>query len=342
LTSSVPGDIIPGMSWHELLNFDSKIPEEKILSSRQYERKIDGFFPTPIILAEGPFEIAAIDINPCNKTTNHTPELDKYIDDIWNILTLKEGKDIYNNDKVLVLEVVTENNRLKISTGFTDYKTRIVTSSGPEISRKYGLESVAITLATACLLETVDGKLVLAQLGQKTSEANKIGGLHCIGGLLEVENKLPIDITQNLKREIKEELGLTEVETENQISVDYCLGVVQDNKTYAVDILFVCTTSLSVYELKTRNGDGEIKPVLINNSEKEITETLLAFSKTATSSAIGSLYLYGKLKFGDKWAEKIRNRLGRRFGVYKQIDTDIDMTQRMQINISNRLARLGK
>jgi hypothetical protein len=159
---------------------------------------------------------------------------------------------------------------------------------------------------------------------------------------LEIKNGTPVNFAQNLKREIKEELGLTELETENQISVDYCLGMVQDNNIYAVDMLFVCTTKLSAGELKVKSGDGEIQTLFIDNSEKEITNILLTFPKTATASAIGSLYLYGKLKFGDTWAEKIRVRLGRRFGVYRQIDRNNDMARRMRIKISNRLASFRK
>ncbi|MCX6704597.1 MAG: hypothetical protein NTZ07_04115 [Candidatus Woesebacteria bacterium] len=322
---------------------ENRISQEKILPLSDFGRKENMSFSTPAILAEGPFELSAVDIFSNNRTTFHTPELNKHIEDVWKKIEIKEGKKVFNGDIPLVLGVVIEDGKLEIFTGLTDFKTRAATSY-PEyrIIEKFGQESVAITLGITCLLETTDGKLVLAQLGTKTTEKNKIGGLHCLGGFMEVRNGLPVNFVQNLKREIKEELGLTELETEDKINVDYCLGVVQDNNIYAVDMLFVCTTDLKPDELRAKSGDGEIIPLFINNSEKEITNILLTFSKTATTSALGGLYLYGKLKFGDEWAEKIRIRLGRRFGVYKQIDMDSDAARRMQIKMSNRLASFGK
>ena len=109
---AISGVIIPGMSWHEVLNLENRIVQGEVLPLIDFGMKKDRSFSTPVILAEGPFDISVIGIIPSDKTTVRTPELDRYVDDVWNNLTIKEGKSIYNNDKVLVLGVTAGKNKL--------------------------------------------------------------------------------------------------------------------------------------------------------------------------------------------------------------------------------------
>jgi hypothetical protein len=111
--------------------------------------------------------------------------------------------------KVLVKVIEIDRGNVTIRTGVTDYKERKATIK-PEyrIVQRFGLESVAIQLATSSIILTVDNKICLAQLGKKTEEKNRIGGIHTIAGLLEMKaDKTPVSPAENIFKEISEELG---------------------------------------------------------------------------------------------------------------------------------------
>ena len=310
-----------------------------------------------VILVDGPINPLSIFIEPSMDSIKHTPELDKHINTVWNEAENRfkqkfPDKEFTNGSKVLVKKIFSEYDqkldldKIIIETGVTDYKERIATIK-PEyqIAQKYGLESVAIQLATSSIILTRDKKICLAQLGTKTDEKPRIGGIHTIAGLLEMqEDKTPLLPPENILREISEELGFEPVETWDHFDPESILGIVQDPKIFATDIIYLVVTDLTEKEIRARRGksDKEIGLVFIDDTEEAINDAILVYAKTGTASALSGLYLYGKACFGEYygWAIPVRERLLRRFAVWDRLDSyDLGVAEKIRSRTANRLTR---
>jgi hypothetical protein len=121
------------------------------------------------------------------------------------------------------------------------------------------------------------------------------------------------------------------------------LAIEQDPKIFATDIIFLVKTDVTEQEIKAKRGrsDKEVTPVFVDDTAEGIRGALLVFAKTGTATALSGLYLYGKMRFGNKWADSIRQRLVRRFTVWDKLDSyDPGVSEKMRVKTADRLARL--
>jgi len=303
-----------------------------------------------VILVEGPINPSKIVLEPSANGIKHYPELDNHINTVWNEAEKKfkekfPAREFTNGLKVLVREISVDEGKVIINTGITDYKERIATIK-PEyqIAQKFGLESVSIQLATSSIILTGDNKIRLAQLGSKTDEKNRVGGIHTVAGLLEMKaDRTPLLPTDNIVNEISEELGFETEETRKLFVPESVLGIVQDPKIFATDIIYLVKTDVSEQEIRMRRGksDKEVGLIFIDATAEKINDALLVYAKTATATALSGLYLYGKNEFGNDWADYVRKRLTRRFTVWGRLDTTSnEFPEEVRKRTANRLTRL--
>ena len=292
-----------------------------------------------VILVEGPLDPSKIVLEPTLEGIRHNPELDKHISDVW-----ESSGETRNGSKVLAMGVLLDQDKVIIRTGVTDYKERIATIK-PEyqIAKRFGPESVAAQLATASIILTADNKVCMAQLG-KTDEKNRIGGIHTIAGLLEMKaDKTPVSPTENILKEISQELGFEMEEVRKRFTPETVLAIEQDPRIFATDIIFLVKTDVTKQEIKARSGksDKEIVPVFVDNTAEGIKDALLVFAKTGTATALSGLYLYGKMGFGNEWAGSIQKRLARRFTIWDRLDSyNPGIPEEIRVRTANRLTRL--
>jgi hypothetical protein len=303
-----------------------------------------------VILVEGSIDPAKIVLEPSTYGIRHNTILDNHIDTVWNEAGKKfkekfPDREFTNGSKVLARDITIDQDKVIIKTGITDYKERIATIK-PEyqIAKKFGLESVAIQLATSSIILTRDNKICLAQLGTKTDEKPRVGGIHTIAGLLEMrENKTPTLPVENILNEISEELGFENEETQKHFSAESVLGIIQDPKIFATDIIYLIKADISEQEIRMRRerSDKEIGLVFIDNTSEAVRDAILVYAKTGTASALSGLYLYGESEFGNDWADSIRERLARRFTVWDRVDAlSGEFPEEVRKRTANRLTRL--
>jgi predicted DNA-binding transcriptional regulator len=303
-----------------------------------------------VMLVEGPLDPSKIVLEPSLDGIKHTPKLDEHISAVWDEAEKKfkakfPDREFTNGSKVLVRNIAVDQGKIAIKTGITDYKERIATIK-PEyrIAQRFGLESVAIQLATSSIILTGDNKICLAQLGSKTDEKNRVGGIHTIGGLLDMRSdKTLVTPADNILDEISEELGFEIEEVERDFSTENVLGIIQDPKIFATDIIYLVSTKITRDEILAKRGksDKEIAPTFIDNTAEGIADAVLVYAKTGTATALSGLYLYGKMRFGDSWAESVRERLVRRFTVWDRLDSyNSNIPEEMRVRTKDRLTRL--
>jgi hypothetical protein len=293
-----------------------------------------------VILVDGPIAPDSISLEPSMDGIKHNAELDKHINDVW-----EASGETRNGSKVLAMGVLLDQDKVIIRTGVTDYKERIATiKPKDQIADRFGIESVSIQLATSSIILTWDGGLCLAQLGSKTEEKNKVGGIHTISGLLEMKaDKTPVSPVDNIRKEISQELGFGIEEVQTRFNIETILGVVQDPKIFATDIIYLVSTKITRDEILARRGksDKEITPTFIDNTAEGIADAILVYAKTGTATALSGLYLYGKMGFGNKWAGSIRERLVRRFTVWDRLDSyNPGIPEEMRVRTAKRLTDL--
>lgn len=262
------------------------------------------------ILVEGSLPPSSIKLLPTSQRLIFPIGAQDYIDQSWQReAQRRQGGKLVDSQHVLMRGINEKNGLYEIIIGQTTFKERLGTTS-PDYIERFGTDSVAKTIGTDALILTGDQKLLTAQ--RKTYRAGKIGGLHMIGGMIDLGETLE----EALSREIKEEVGL-EKEEWSTVSL---LGVTQSRETLAADVIFFCRTDLFSDDIATRDSDKEIGLKFVPNTPHEVMRMMLRFFRTASTPSIASLYLYGKQNFGIEWAEFILDRISHRTLVYSQFD----------------------
>lgn len=279
------------------------------------------------ILVEGPLSPVSIKLVPTSQRIVFTPEAQAYIDQSWQReAQRRQGGKIEDSQHVLMMNIHERNGLYEIVVGQTTFKERLGTTSRGFIEH-FGTDSVAKTIGADSLILTDDQKLLIAQ--RETYRAGKIGGLHMVGGMINLGETLE----EALAREIKEEVGLEKDEW-RAVSL---LGVTQSRKALAVDVISFCRTDLSSVEITSRDSDKEIRLKFVPNTPHEVRRIMLRFLRTASNPSIAALYLYGKQNFGLGWADFVLKRISLRYERYNKFD-DKQKEAHMQ-KLAARLSR---
>ena len=126
------------------------------------------------------------------------------IDHHWTELG-KSGKTLTRGDGFTITTVKEDENEIRMYLSSTDYAHYMATIDNI-LEKKYK----CMVIYTAALVETVDNYIIIGEMASNTSTP---GRLQFAGGGLDKgdldEKYYKIDLYKNLKREIKEELGIS-------------------------------------------------------------------------------------------------------------------------------------
>jgi 8-oxo-dGTP pyrophosphatase MutT (NUDIX family) len=285
----------------------------------------ESVLPTSFLI-EGPINHNQFSLIVTNQRIHYPPEAIEFIENAWQDRAAQNpGRVQRDSPAIILLNITREMGGYQLIAGLTSYKYRYGTTL-PQFVQHFGTDLVAKTIGADALILTGDDKLIVGQ--RNTHRAGKTGGLHLPGGLIEQER----DLVTAVKREIREEVGIEADEWE----IESILGVQQSRETLSSGIVYFGITQLSSTEIVKKNTDNELGRKFIPNDPDIVRKLLLQFSRTASTSVIGALYLYGKQNFGLDWADQVLDRVSRRSFVYEQFNL-----QAREIHMKKLAAKLA-
>jgi 8-oxo-dGTP pyrophosphatase MutT (NUDIX family) len=268
------------------------------------------------ILARGLYRAEQLDITyDPSLSMPHTPAIQAWMDSLWQqklAIARKKGFPLF--DAPLFRLITTESRLdgiLHLVLGNTSYK-EYVTTRVPEFAHgrtrqgrdKSGPYSNA--LAVCSVVETSDGYILLDKR-QGVDVYN--GRYHVIGGFFERELDMTTrpDPFQAMRREIREETGIQSADIQEQ----YCLGVVYDVATPHGEICFLTRLNIPLAEVQKRTPEeNEIKQLLfLAVTPESLRDFVLKHHGNISATGEPNLLMYGGVRFGEEWLEKIMNQL---------------------------------
>ena len=271
------------------------------------ELAIEGELVTPVVfLVDTPFAFPA-QIHQTDARIDRGDELGRLIDEVaaWDENRWRDRfpeRDYPDNEKVLVLDVWADEGMVNIAVGTTCYTERLATQD-QEVGKRFGVEAVAFTLGVSAVIKTRDNKLLLAILKRTDPHhADKIDCPHVMGGIVEPDKDGIVDPEEHILDEITQETGIGK----EHLVISTRLGVIEHRMS--VDILYVVETVLTEEEIRGLSGDKEIELLFVDNTNEAVEVVLRNVG--ATGGAVGSLYLYGRMEYGEAWAERVKENTG--------------------------------
>lgn len=161
------------------------------------------------------------------------------------------------NDNLARLETYgLEEGKLVLTLGETDGK-RYVGARDFEYLRKYGFDGIANVLAVSSVVQTADGKILVA----KRQKGDAVGAIDGIAGNVSPGE----DLFAAAMREVEEETGIDV----NELKDGRVIGLVYE---YGKDLChpvmgFVFKTDLTAEQVMSRKTDEEIKVVALDKDE---------------------------------------------------------------------------
>ncbi|TCJ80385.1 UNVERIFIED_ORG: 8-oxo-dGTP pyrophosphatase MutT (NUDIX family) [Anoxybacillus amylolyticus] len=164
------------------------------------------------------------------------------INEYWEKL-INDGRPLIRGPVFTILDISNSHNELNINLSLTDYAHYMYTINNPgRLTRE------CMVVFTSALVETVDGYLVIGEMGSHTSTP---GRLQCPGGGIDksdIKGRI-VDFEGNIVSELAEELGIEQ-------GIDYHKVIPKYIKTGGdnnfVAIIFYVNISLTKDELQRR------------------------------------------------------------------------------------------
>jgi 8-oxo-dGTP pyrophosphatase MutT (NUDIX family) len=232
------------------------------------------------------------------------PSIEDFIDRTWRELVSqyeREGLKVFDGGLFSLNSYGMEGNKPLLRLGDTSYKEYVGTSL-QEFRSRYPGQPSANPLAVCISLVTSDGKIVVEK--RRRSDRYR-GPYHVIGGFVErgldcTDDLLP-DIFGAIRREVKEELGLSLKDGEI-----ISLGLVRNLVIAHPEVCFFSKIGRTFADvLAVFSGghvDGEIGQLIsVNDDSLDLTRFLIDHHGRLVATGEACLLLYGKHRFGKKW-----------------------------------------
>jgi len=262
------------------------------------------------ILAHGLYRPDQLDItyNP-SLSMPITPAIQQWMDTLWQQkLAIAQEKGIPLFDAPLFRLITAEsrpNGILHLVLGNTSYK-EYVTTRVPEFTQGRARQELGNALSVCSVVETSDGHILLDKR-QGVDVYN--GRYHVIGGFFERERDMATrpDPFQAIRREIREETGIQAADIQEQC----CLGVVYDVATPHGEICFLTHLNIPLAEVQKRTPEeNEIKQLLfLRVTPESLRDFVLKNHGNISATGEPNLLMYGGMRFGEEWLEKMMDQL---------------------------------
>ena len=191
------------------------------------------------------------------------------------------------------LEAFRAGDGLELDLSRTSYKIFWGTNlNHNEIWREHGADVMANGIGMSCAVQSAEGWLVLGKRSMKV--AYYPGRVHPFAGTLEPAE--PMDVMGEMRRELREELGLEA----SELGKMTCVGIIEDASILQPELVFEATSLLSRAEIGKKLDQSEHDGCVW--VEPAVAEVDWALEKPElTPVALGTVLLWGRGKFGQDW-----------------------------------------
>lgn len=239
-----------------------------------------------------------------------TPAIQQWMDDYWaqKLVSARErGVPLYDAPLYRFIACETRaDGRLHLTLGDTGYKEYVTTRS-PAFCAGRSRAELGNALSVCSVVETSDGLILLdKRQGVDVYE----GRYHVIGGFFErgrdstgsAQDAQP-DPFGAMRREIREETGILD----EDIVAQYCLGLIYDIATPHAELCFLTTLRIPLEIVRQRvPQDNEIKQLeALPATAGNLSAFIVTYHGNISATGEPNLLLYGKLRFGAGWMEKV-------------------------------------
>lgn len=198
---------------------------------------------------------------------------------------------------------------LHIIVGDTSYK-EYVTTRVPEFASGRARHELGNALSVCSVVETSDNYILL---DRREGVDVYVGRYHVIGGFFERNLDMASsrysqpDPFAAIQREIREETGIRS----EDISEQYCLGVVYDLTTPHAEICFLTRLGIPLSEALMRQPeDDEIKQLHpLKITAESLRSFILRHHGNISATGEPDLLLYGAWEFGNRWYDGVMDQL---------------------------------
>ncbi|HXZ04925.1 MAG TPA: NUDIX hydrolase [Ktedonobacteraceae bacterium] len=264
------------------------------------------------ILAQGIYRPDQLDISydPSLRMPS-TPAIQAWMDALWEQkLAIAREQHIPLFDAPLFRFVEVEakaNGTLLLVLGDTGYK-EYVTTRVPEFAQGRKRAELGNALSICSVVETTDGYILL---DKRQGVDVYVGRYHVIGGFFERDRDSTVsnqpDPFGAIRREIREETGILQ----SDMSEQFCLGVVYDTTTPHAEMCFLTRLTIPMAEVQNRiPEENEIKQLeTLFVTKESLRDFLLKYHGNISATGEPNLLMYGDVRFGGVWFEKIMRYL---------------------------------
>ncbi len=238
-----------------------------------------------------------------------TPQITAWMDELWEqklALARANKALLFESPLFRLIEASAQpDGRLHLLLGDTTYK-EYVTTREPAFTDGHSRSDLGNALSVCSVVETSDGHILL---DKREGVDVYVGRYHVIGGFFErgLDMAERPDPFRAMRREIREETG---VQLED-ISTQYCLGAVYDVATPHGELCFLTQLHITLDEVRRREPeDREIKHLhSLYVTPASLHDFIMQHHGNISASGEPNLLLYGKLKFGDQWFERVMEQI---------------------------------
>ncbi|MBN2715861.1 MAG: NUDIX hydrolase [Deltaproteobacteria bacterium] len=270
-----------------------------ILPNQRQNEKVKGAFESLII---GRFDSGQISARLTDRIQTLPPELVPGVTARWQQqlrLAQSSGNSLFDGemlrmDSVLMRQSDDGARFLDVRLSRTQYKTFVGTnlalsSCDFEIPHAH----LANPLGLSAVIVSSDSKLMLGKRGKGTFLYS--GYWHTFGGMAvmgDVDDGGDVSLFQVVRRELYEELGLTD----SEITAQWCLGMVRDRTILQPEMIFEVHVSpdaaalrMRVQSGKARHDDEHDELIAIENSLASVNSFVTANQAAITPVAMAAL-----------------------------------------------------
>ncbi len=225
------------------------------------------------------------------------PEVENLIEGAWKEVLAQPGVKLFDGPMCRMESWHGRPDLLEIALSETSYKPFLGTNlAHPEFVETYGREVMADPVGVSPALETVDGFLMLGK--RNGTVAYYPNRTHPFAGALEPRDGG--DLFAAVLRELGEELSLRA----EDVAEIRCTGIAEDLALRQPELLFRVKTSLTRAQVEAQVHQEEHRDSVAVKAEAGSVERLLG-DPALTPVGMASSLLWGRVKFGEGWFEKV-------------------------------------